>query len=93
MTMNLRVAALAAALAAGVAGTVAIDHGQAQAQGMRGDVGSDRNLRTERRRLEGVIDALQRDQHDYGGHRVRAIADLQQARAELDAALQYDRGH
>ena len=87
--MNVRLAALAAILAVSAAGTAAI--GQAQAQGMRMH-GSDQNLRVERRRIEGVIDQLQRDQHDYGGHRVRAIADLQQARAELDAALQYDAG-
>ena len=51
---------------------------------MRGR-GSDQNLRNEIRRLEQVIDMLQRDQHDYGGHRVQAIQDLQQAREQLEA--------
>jgi len=59
---------------------------------MRGARGSDRNLRNVRRRLEGIIDALQRDQHDYSGHRVAAIRDLTQARQEIEAALQADGG-
>ena len=88
--MNIRLAALAALLTVSAAGTAMVS--QAQAQGMRMQ-GSDQNLRVERRRLEGIIDQLQRDRHDYGGHRVRAIADLQQARAELDTALDYDQGH
>lgn len=69
--------------------------GPAPAQGVmvRGQHGSNHNLRSERRRLERIIDSLQHDDRDYGGHRARAIQLLQQARAELDAALQYDRDH
>lgn len=59
---------------------------------LRAPAASDRNLRAAYRRLEGTIDQLQRDQRDYGGHRVRAIADLESARGELAAALQDDRG-
>jgi hypothetical protein len=46
-----------------------------------------------RRRLETLIDQLQRDEHDYGGHRVAAIDAMQQARGQLDEALEYDRAH
>jgi hypothetical protein len=56
----------------------------------RGQHGSDRNLRFIFRHVERVIDMLQHDQHDYCGHRVRAIGFLQQAREELRAALQCD---
>ncbi len=94
--MNVRFVALAAALSVTTLGA-AVASAQAPqypaAMHMRGDRGSDRNLRVERRRIEAVIDGLQRHQHDYNGHRVRAIQDLQQARAELDAALQADRNH
>ena len=59
----------------------------------RGEVGSARNLRYVRRKLEALIDQLQHDQRDYGGYRIRAIAALQQARADLDQALQWDATH
>ena len=59
----------------------------------RGEVGSARNIVYVRRRLETLIDQLQKDQHDFGGYRVRAIAALQQARADLDQALQWDATH
>ena len=59
----------------------------------RGEVGSARNIAYVRRRLEALIDQLQKDQHDFGGYRVRAIAALQQARADLDQALQWDATH
>ena len=60
---------------------------------LRGETGSARNLLYVRRRLEVLIDQLQRDQRDYGGHRVAAIGDLQQGRAQLDEAIEYDRSH
>ena len=98
--MNVRMLSLAGALAGTLAGggiavaqtTAAPPPLVAQAM-MRGDRASDRNLRQVRRRLEGLIDQLQRDQHDYSGHRVAAIRDLTQARQEIDAALAADRGH
>ncbi|HLI95752.1 MAG TPA: hypothetical protein VKT72_06660 [Candidatus Baltobacteraceae bacterium] len=60
---------------------------------MRGEGASRYNIRKERRRLEVVIDHLQHDQRDYGGHRVDAINLLVQARAQLDQAIQYDTAH
>lgn len=61
--------------------------------GGRGERGSARNVRFELRHLEKAIDALQRDRHDFGGHREAAIDLLQRARTELNAALQYDAAH
>ncbi len=61
--------------------------------GARGERGSARNIRFELRHLEKAIDALQRDRHDFGGHREAAIDLLQRARTELNAALQYDAAH
>lgn len=59
----------------------------------RGEVGSARNIVWAKQRLEGLIDQLSRDQRDYGGHRVAAIANMQQARAQLQAAIDYDARH
>jgi Spy/CpxP family protein refolding chaperone len=61
--------------------------------GLRGESGSFRNLHHVRQRLETLISELQRDQRDYGGHRVAAINLMQQARAELIQAEQYDKSH
>ena len=55
-----------------------------------GDNTRDSNLRWARQRVEQNIDVLQRDRHDYGGYRVRAIAFFQQAREQLTLGLQYD---
>jgi hypothetical protein len=54
---------------------------------------SDQNLRYVGRDVEQTIDVLQRDNTDYGGHRVAAIARLQQGRDQLEEALEADRGH
>lgn len=59
----------------------------------RGEVGSARNLIHVRAALEGLIDQLQHDQADYGGYRVRAIAAMQRARADIVAALEWDATH
>jgi hypothetical protein len=67
--------------------------GNYQQRQLRGERRSAGNLIVERRHLENVIDQLQRDRHDYGGHRVEAIATLVQARSQLDAAIEYDRAH
>ncbi len=86
------------AAAAGAAATLAAA-GAALAQTAppppptRGEIGSARNLRTIRVRLEHLIDELQRDQHDYDGWRVKAIAQMQQARTDLIQALQWDATH
>jgi hypothetical protein len=76
------------------AGAAFTSAAHAQAAGViRGEYGSARNLLRARTRLETLIDQLQRDQRDYGGHRVAAIANMQQARAQLDEAIEYDRSH
>ena len=59
----------------------------------RGELGSARNLKRVRVALERLIDQLQHDQHDFGGYRVKAIVAMQQARADLDQALQWDATH
>lgn len=59
----------------------------------RGELGSARNIKRVRAALERLIDQLQRDQHDFGGYRVKAVASMQQARADLDQALQWDATH
>lgn len=55
--------------------------------------GSDANLIYTRRDVENVIDVLQRDNTDYGGHRVDAIGELQQARQQIVDALIWDATH
>jgi hypothetical protein len=92
--MNVRLIVLAAGLGATALGTVASAQQQFPTNpAVRTDRGSDQNLRREIRRLEGVIDMLNRDRHDYNGHRVAAIADLQRAREELTQGLHYDNNH
>jgi hypothetical protein len=98
--MNVRLIVLSAAVAGTALTTVASAQLQQpqqpyamSAQHLRGNKGSDQNIRREYRRLEQIIDGLQRDQRDYGGHRVQAIQDLQRARQQLDEALEYDRTH
>ncbi len=57
---------------------------------VRGDERGDRNLRVDRQRLETIIDQLQRDPRDYGGHREQAVDLLAQARAQIDAGLAFE---
>jgi hypothetical protein len=57
---------------------------------VRADERGDRNLRMDRQRLETVIDQMQRDPRDYGGHRETAVDLLTQARAQIDAGLAYE---
>ena len=59
----------------------------------RGERGSDTDIRHVFRRLETVIDDLQRDAHDYCGHREQAIDFLQRARDQLEAGLACDQQH
>ncbi len=59
----------------------------------RGEWGSGANIYAVRSRLGGLIDQLQRDNHDYDGHRVAAIGEMQQAQSQLTQALAYDRSH
>ena len=61
--------------------------------GLRTERGSQLNVRHVRQKLETLIDELQRDQRDYGGHRVQAIDMMQQARQQLLAAEQFEATH
>ena len=79
--------ALGAALPTPMPGSTLPPHARRNARA------SDANIRRVRRRLERVIDELQHDQHDYGGHRQRALDFLNQARQELLLAEQSDTGH
>ncbi len=59
----------------------------------RGQVRSNRDMRHIERGVDRMIAALQHDQRDYGGHRVTALNDLQQARNEIMAAEQFARAN
>lgn len=96
MLKNWKAAFAAVLLSLSMFGAGAAFTASAHAQtiaGARGERGSARNLLYVRRRLEALIDQLQRDRHDYGGHRVDAVSAMQQARAQLDEAIEYDRAH
>jgi hypothetical protein len=54
---------------------------------------SNRNLYYVSQQIENAVDQLQGDSHDYGGHRVDAMNDLNAARNDLASALSYWRGH
>ncbi|HXW77802.1 MAG TPA: hypothetical protein VEJ20_10355 [Candidatus Eremiobacteraceae bacterium] len=54
---------------------------------------SNQNLRAVSNHIEHAIDALQSDVHDYGGHRAKAVTDLQTARTDIASALDYWRSH
>ena len=60
---------------------------------LRPECASDANLNVVRRNIEHIIDVLQRDLGDYGGHRLKAITLLQQGREALKDAIQYDATH
>jgi hypothetical protein len=88
--------------AAGVAATLAASTAalaqttttpSTQQKPSRGEVGSAKNLKKVRYMVERLIDELQRDRHDYGGYRVKAVGALQQARADIEQALQWDATH
>ena len=81
-------AALAAPTSAAPVQTMAPNPNASTKPWERGEYKSNRNIHMVRRHLEHVIDELQHDQHDYGGHRVKALDLLQQARQELLLAEQ-----
>lgn len=60
---------------------------------IRGAHASDVNLSIVRHNLDNIADVLQRDNGDYGGHRVNALGLLSQARAALSHGLHYDASH
>lgn len=59
----------------------------------RTEWGSAANMYAARNHLGDIIAHLQRDNHDYGGHRVAAIGDMQRAQSEITQALAYDSAH
>jgi hypothetical protein len=79
--------------AAGVAAALIASRGASAQTYTRGEDGSARNIAQVRRALEGLIDQLQHDRHDFGGYRIRAIENMRRARADLMAALQWDATH
>ena len=103
MLKNWKAAVAAVALSGAMFGAGAAFTSSAHAQvvaqtqpvrpALRGERGSARNIIAVRRRLEALIDQLQRDQRDYGGHREQAIDLMQQARYQLDLAIQWDATH
>lgn len=96
MTKSWKSAAAAGALSIGMFGAGAVFTASTHAQAMpsyRAPARSDRSVVRVRTRLEALIDQLQRDEHDYGGHRVAAVGEMEQARAQLDAAIAWDRAH
>jgi len=88
------VAALLSTLSfANLAGAQTVPVRNAAPAHLRGERGSARNLLAVRRRLEGLIDQMQRDQRDYGGNREKAIDALQAARGDIQAAIDWDATH
>jgi len=56
---------------------------------LRNQRGSTQNIMNVRSHVEAAIDALNQDRTDYGGFKSRAMEKLQQARHELDAAVDF----
>jgi hypothetical protein len=65
----------------------------ANAADARLDAMSNRNISYMMTILQATIDDLNQDQHDYGGHRANAVQLLQQAKAQLEAGLDYFKAH
>ena len=103
MLRNWKAAVAGVALSGAMFGAGAAYTSSAQAQvvapaqtirpALRGERGSARNIIAVRRRLEALIDQLQQDRRDYGGHREQALDLMQQARYQLDLAIQWDATH
>ena len=56
---------------------------------VRGQRASNESLQDVRQHVEVAIDTLERDAHDYGGFKERALDRLQAARSELAAAVAF----
>lgn len=54
---------------------------------------SDANIVASRQHIETAMDALQRDAHDYGGYRAKAVIALQAARSSLLKAIEFEKTH
>ena len=59
----------------------------------RTETGSAYNLIQVQSRLNNLVNQLYTDNHDYGGHRVAAIADMRAAQAQIQYALDWDATH
>ena len=82
---------LAAATAAGLGASALSSPGKAA--DTRLDAMSNRNLTFMMTIIQATIDDLNQDQPDYGGHRVQAINLLQQAKSQLQQALEFFKAH
>jgi hypothetical protein len=60
---------------------------------VRGECASNANLNVVRRNNERIIDVLQHDNPNYGGHRVAALKLLAQGQEALKDAIQWDASH
>lgn len=88
--MNIKAIVAASLLSATIGAAGA---GIASAQVDRGQYGSNQNMWSVRGHVDAMIDQLQHDDRDYGGHRAAAINDLQAARHEIVDAEQFAREH
>ena len=82
---------LGASVAAGL-GAAALSS-PASAADTRLDTLSNRNISYMMIIIQATIDNLNQDEHDYGGHRATAVNLLQQAKAQLEAGLDYFKAH
>ncbi len=85
---NKNVLAVAASLAVGLGTVIGFAAAPASAAPAR-PCAQFRNVAHVVTRTGDAIEQLQHDSHDYGGHRVRAIAALENARREAIAAKDY----
>ena len=83
---------LGAAAAAGL-GAAALSSPAKASNDPRLDAMSNRNMAYMMNIIQATIDDLNQDQHDYGGHRAQAVTLLQQAKAQLEAGLDFFKAH
>ena len=60
---------------------------------VRGQMGSNHNLARIERRLNNIINQLEYDQSDYGGHKAKAMQMLRAAQGQLNKAEHYAAAH
>jgi hypothetical protein len=68
-------------------------HNKGVRNGGSGQHVSDANLQYVSEHIQTAIARLEQDRKDYGGHRVAAINDLQNARGFINSAMAYDKAH
>jgi len=84
---------ISTAAVAGLAAAAAASPAKGATADTRLDAMSNRNINYMASILQATIDDLNQDQHDYGGHRAQAVTLLSQAKAQLEAAIDYFRSH